>query len=64
MDLANWLATNVRDLGFPIVVCAALIWYLVFKDNRHAEEMDKMRTVIENNTLAVTRLLDKLNEEV
>lgn len=47
----------IENVGFAIF--AFLLMYKMVKDQQtaHAEEMDKMREAIDNNTMAVTRLL-------
>lgn len=50
----------VGSLGFPIVCCGALFWKLVKTDENHKEEMQSMTTALNNNTLALTKLSDKL----
>lgn len=59
MDISA-LQQLIGTLGFPIVCCGALFWYMIQQKNTHKEEMDKMVEAINNNTLAITKLLDKL----
>lgn len=64
MEWANTLAELVRSLGFPILMCGIMVWYIKYKDDLHKNETDRLSEAIENNTIVMTRLLDKLNEEV
>lgn len=61
----------ISSLGFPIVACIALGWYVKYvtdinrkdmEDMRleHKEEVAKMTEALNNNTLALQRLIDKL----
>ena len=61
MDV-NALTTLVGSLGFPIVACGAMFYEMHQQSKRHAEEMDKVSDALNNNTLALTELKDKLNK--
>lgn len=52
----------VTQLGFPVAMCLLLFWYVTQKDKSHAEEMSKMAEAVNNNTLVMQRLLDKLGD--
>lgn len=56
----NDLIQLVSTLGFPIVMCAALFWRMIKSDDQHKEEMDKVTEALNSNTLAITKLSDKL----
>ena len=55
MDIQN-LVTIVSSVGFPIVAAGGLFWYIV-TDSRD------MRKVVENNTLALTKVLEHIAKE-
>lgn len=57
---ANTIMQLVGSLGFPIVCCGALFWKMVKSDEQHKEEMDKVTEALNNNTIALTKLSDKL----
>lgn len=61
MDV-NALTTLVGSLGFPIVACCAMFYEMHQQSKRHAEEMEKVSDALNNNTLALTELKDKLNK--
>ena len=46
----------ISSLGFPIVACLCLGWYIVKK-------MDKMSEVIENNTKALIMIAQDIKQE-
>ena len=50
----------IRDLGFPIAVAVALFWKNMKDGEQHKTEMDKMTEAVNNNTLALTELKDKI----
>lgn len=62
MDV-NAITQLIGSLGFPIVCCGALFWRMIKSDEKHQQEMDKMSDALNNNTLALTRLTEKLNKE-
>ena len=46
------LLTAISTIGFPIVCCLLLFWYLREETNAHKEEMTELKNVIsENNTI-------------
>ena len=44
------LMTFITTLGFPIVVCCALFWYINKMSESHKEEIDLLRETITDNT--------------
>lgn len=50
----------IGSLGFPIVCCAALFWYLVKEKDAHKEEMDELRKSVDANTTAINSLCQHL----
>lgn len=59
VDVANMIG----NYGFPVVCCGAMFWYMIKKDTQHKEESENMRKAIENNTLVIQQLVDKLKKE-
>ena len=66
------LVTLIGSVGFPIVACAAMGYYVKYTTDknreqidelnaRHHEEMQTITQAVNNNTLAVTRLCDLLS---
>lgn len=71
----------VQSVGFPIAMCVAMGAYVKYTEDKsreervemqtqHSEEMDSVKTALNNNTLALQKLVDELkkggeeNEEV
>lgn len=74
MDLTAVMQA-ISSLGFPIVACIAIAWYFnkVNENYRqdikeltqqNKEQLEKLTEAIANNTVAVARLVDKLDKEV
>lgn len=50
----------IGSLGFPIVCCGALFWYLVKEKDAHKEEIEELRKSVEANTTAINSLCQHL----
>lgn len=59
----NEVLSAINQVGYPIVLTLILLWYIYDSINKHKEEMDKMSEALNNNTLALTKLVDRLNKE-
>ena len=60
MDMTS-ITTMIGSLGFPIVMCIFILKMLNDERSDHKSEMDKVTEALNNNTLVLQRLLDKLN---
>lgn len=72
MQLTDIL-TAISTVGFPIVCCLLLGWYVKTQNESnqkqldeirkdHKEEVSKMVEALNNNTLVLRQILDKLGE--
>ena len=60
MDNITEIMTAISTVGFPIVACVAM-YYINWKTQQmHKEEIGKITEAIHNNTVALTKLVDKL----
>lgn len=59
----NEVVTLITNVGFPIGLTLILLWYIYDSNNKHKGEMDKMSEALNNNTLALTKLIDRLERE-
>lgn len=53
---ANTIIQIVSSLGFPIVMCGALFWYMVKQREVHKEETDHLKDTINENTKVLAEL--------
>lgn len=60
MDTVQVIVQVVQSVGFPIVCCGALFWYMIKQRDAHKDEMDKMTTAINNNTQVLTQIITML----
>lgn len=59
----NELTNLITTVGFPIVVCLICFWYINKQATTHKEETDKLTAALNNNTIVMQQLVDKLNRE-
>lgn len=52
----------IGSLGFPIVACVMLYVRMEKQDENHRAEVSELTKAIQNNTLVMQQLLDKLGE--
>lgn len=71
---AQTITTIISSLGFPIVCCLGLGWWIKtitenfnkqLEETRkdHKEEIKSLKESLDNNTIALTKLLDKLEKD-
>ncbi len=58
---AQAIINFISTLGFPITVCLVCFWYINKQQERHKEETDKLAEALNNNTIVMQKLVDKLN---
>lgn len=75
METINAVINAIATVGFPIVCCGVLMYYQKYtrdKDSEHfkqlsrshTEEMKTMADALNNNTLILQKLCDKLESVV
>ncbi len=68
------VSTLISTLGFPIAMCVGACFFIKYlfdtftkqiteMQKEHKEEVQSMNTAIENNTLILTKLCEKLDKE-
>ncbi len=68
------LLDAVSLVGFPIVMCLVFVLYVKYLTDKNAEQINKLTDqhrletseltkAVENNTLALTRLIEKIGKE-
>lgn len=56
----NAIVQLVSSLGFPIACCIAMFWQNNKLNESHKAEVSKLNEAINNNTIALNHLIDKL----
>lgn len=70
----NEIVTMITTVGFPIVACLLLGWYVKNSNDQyredirsmqqmHKDEIGKVTEALNNNTLVLQKLCDKLEKE-
>lgn len=59
MDVQT-VTTIISTVGFPIAVCLVCFWYINKQQEQHKAETDKLAEALNNNTLVMQKLVDKL----
>jgi preprotein translocase subunit YajC len=52
----NTIIQIISSLGFPIVMCGALFWYMVKQRQAHQEETEHLKDTISENTKVLAEL--------
>lgn len=60
MDLIN-ITSAISSVGFPIVMCITMMWYVRELNTSHKEESKYMTQAINKNTMVIQKLCEKLN---
>ena len=74
MGWAENFVTIVNGVGFPIVVCVFLVWYIYKENKRRLEEKEeyenkqndlylKLSQSVDNNTAALNKLLMRMEDK-
>lgn len=56
----NSILQAIGSLGFPIAACLMCFWYIKQSADNHKQEIDKLSEALQNNTIALQKLSDKL----
>ena len=59
----NDIVSVITTVGFPIACCLILFWFVYHQNKDHKEEVNSLRDALENNTVVMQKLLDKLGVE-
>lgn len=71
---ANAIIALIQTVGFPIVMCGLMAWYVKYITDKnreeiaqereaHKQEMSHVITAINNNTIVIEKLIAKLDAE-
>lgn len=63
MDV-NAITQLISGVGFPVAVCLICFWYINKQSEEHKAEIDELTKALNNNTLVMQRLADRLSQEV
>lgn len=60
MDI-NTMIQLIGSLGFPIAMCLWMAKHMQTMQERHSEEIKALREVVQENTIALVKLVDKID---
>lgn len=63
MDVSA-IVTLITNVGFPIACTCALFYFWNKEREQHREETEELKDAINNNTLVMQKLIDKLGGDV
>lgn len=61
MDMTAF-TTAISSVGFPIAMCVALMWFNRELVNSHKEETKDFTDALNNNTLVLQKLCDRMDK--
>ena len=61
METYQFIINAITTVGFPIVMCLILFWYVNKQNESHKGEIESLRSVIDNNTNSITKLYEKID---
>lgn len=59
----NEIITAIQMVGFPIVICLVLMWFINKNEERHTAELKEITNAVNNNTVMLEKLLTHLEFE-
>lgn len=62
MDITD-ITTIIGTIGFPIFMCLLQTYLMVEERKSHKEETGKLSVALENNTKALTAILEHVRKE-
>lgn len=57
---ASAITQIISSVGFPIAACLICFWYVNKLTETHKEEVNKLTDALNNNTVVMQKLCDKL----
>lgn len=71
--MSDTVMSAISTVGFPIVCCLGMAWYVKYSSDKnrdevtklneeHKEEIGQVTTALNNNTLALQKLCEKMEE--
>jgi len=63
MDLTT-VMNLISTIGFPIAISLVLMWYIMKLNENHSNEVKALTNALNNNTVILQRVCDKLDLEL
>lgn len=62
MEGMDVVLNAISTVGFPIAMCVYLIYSGKKRDEKYTAAIEDLRKTVENNTLVITRFIDKVGD--
>ena len=62
MENIDIVLNAITTVGFPIVMCGILLWYIYNSQKNHKEEVTRLTEAIQNNTVVMEKILTKIGD--
>jgi hypothetical protein len=59
----NEIVTVISTVGFPAAMCILMGYYIMRREEEHGKEMAELKKAINNNTSAISKLVERLRGE-
>lgn len=56
----NEIVTAISSVGFPIVMCVIIFYYMEKESESHKEEVSGLKEVLTDLKISITQLTDKI----
>ena len=56
----NEVVTAISTVGFPIVMCILIFYYMEKESESHKQEVDGLKEVLTDLKISITQLTDKI----
>ena len=58
----EWVFELINSTVFPIAMCIILCYFVKYTTDENNKKLEKMTEAINNNTLVITKLVEKMEE--
>lgn len=58
----NQIISSIANIGFPAVLCVLMFWKMDKQDENYRNVMQNMEKTIQDNTLAITKFIEKVDK--
>lgn len=59
----NDIITVISSVGFPIAACLAMGFFVKYQMDHYNDQIKDVTQALNNNTIALTKLCDKLGDD-
>lgn len=60
----NEISALVSSIGFPVVMCGAMAWYIKYMSDQHKSELTALSSVITENTKVIEGLKQLIQDKI